>query len=143
MVYVDDLDINSYAELFYMPGQFNSFHTESNLINPYHGPKPDDVLFHHPLDDVNGAWGELEQKVKSGLESNPEWINKATQANETFPNQLPFTHYTQRPGNMPNLEMFGANASYNGGFMSFTQWDGMRYGLAAIVIAFILLFFMV
>jgi hypothetical protein len=113
MGYVDDLSINSYAELFYAPGQFNSFHTESNVINPYFGPEAPAVLYKHPLRDATGAWRELVNKGAKNFASNPEWVAGANAANNTFPRQLPFTSYTERPGNMPNDTMFGENALVN------------------------------
>lgn len=134
MVYVDDLDINSYADLFYMPGQFNSFHTEENKINPYFGPMSDEDLYMHPLTDATGEWERLGNQMKNGLAKNPDWSKEANEENNALPSQHPFLSYSNRPGNMPNLDMFGANGIMNG-----TQTDGVDFvikqpGMIAIVI---------
>ena len=113
MGYVDDLDINSYSELFYMPGQYNSFHTESNTINPYYLPPPDSERFRHPLSDSTGAWKRLVKKGAENFASNPDWEKQANIDNNILPNSLPFTSYSERPGNMPNVVMFGDFAAQN------------------------------
>ena len=113
MPYVDDLELNSFSELFYMPGQYNSFHTESNTINPYYLPETLAVRYRHPLDDQTGAWKRLVEKGAKNFARNPGWVEGANDANDSFPPQLPFTSYTDRPTNMPNVNMFGHNALVN------------------------------
>jgi len=53
MGYVDDLSVDSYAELFYHPTQFNSFHTPSNIMRVI-PPLPDEEMYRHPLSAKNG-----------------------------------------------------------------------------------------
>lgn len=48
MVFKDDLDYDSYADLFYEPTQFNSFHTPSNTMRVI-PPMSDAELYRHPL----------------------------------------------------------------------------------------------
>lgn len=53
MGYIDDLSVDSYAELFYHPTQFNSFHTPSNTMRVL-PPLPDEEMYRHPLSTKNG-----------------------------------------------------------------------------------------
>ncbi len=53
MVYIDDLSVNSYAELFYHPTQFNSFHTPSNTMRII-PPMSDEEMYRHPMTAPNG-----------------------------------------------------------------------------------------
>lgn len=54
MGYIDDLSVDSYAELFYHPTQFNSFHTPSNTMRVI-PPLPDEEMYRHPLSAKNGT----------------------------------------------------------------------------------------